>query len=486
MFTITSAAIFGINAIPVSVETDVASGIPQFIIVGLPDIAVKESRDRIRSAIRNSGLLFPRGRVTVNLAPAHLRKQGMIYDLAISLSILAQSGDITIPNIENMIVLGELGLHGEIRPVQGVLPVALMAQKREHTNLFVSKQNAKEASLVSGVQVFGVESLRECIEHFTQQHPLEPVKPQPIEHSISATTCFSKIFGHTFAKRGLEIAAAGGHNILLQGPPGTGKTFLSHALPSILPPLSQDEAIEVASIHSIAGLRTSFSSLSFVRPFRSPHHSCSAISLIGGGTWPAPGEVSLAHKGVLFLDELPEFGRRVLETLRQPLEDGVVTIARATSSVTFPANFQLIATRNPCPCGYLHDPKHSCECSTREIQQYERRISGPLLDRIDLVIDVPNIKTEDLQQHEQPEPSSIVQTRVLRAMTRKQEIKQPLILSAQAKQLLDQAFSAGLLSTRGYFRLQHVARTIAHLAQAEIICEEHAAEALQYRLRKVS
>lgn len=487
MFSMTSAAIYGIRAVPVSVETDVASGIPQFTIVGLPDTSVRESRDRIRSAMRNSGFSFPRGRVTVNLAPAHLRKQGVIYDLAIALSILARSGEINIQTTERAVVLGELGLHGEVRPVQGILPVALMAKAQEKPILFVPKQNAQEAALVPGISVFGIGSLREFADHLNGTALIESTDPEARKIDLKSQNCFSEIRGQAFAKRGLEIAAAGGHNVLLQGPPGTGKTMLARAFPSILPPLSDEEAIEVAAIRSIAGLKAEGDLLSFVRPFRAPHHSCSAISLIGGGTWPSPGEVSLAHHGVLFLDELPEFGRHVLETLRQPLEDGAVTIARAAGAITFPARFQLLATRNPCPCGYLNDPKRRCECGSREIQAYERRVSGPLLDRIDLVIDVPNIETTDLAGTEKPEPSITVQKRVMNAWGLQATLpkqKQTPPLTASAKTLLDTAFSSGLISTRGYFRIQRVARTIASLDASDSIEEQHVAESIQFRLRE--
>ncbi len=485
MLSITSAAIFGIQAVPVTVETDVATGIPQFTIVGLPDVSVRESRDRIRSAMRNSGFSFPRGRVTVNLAPAHLRKQGILYDLAIALSILNRSGDIDTNSIEHTVVLGELGLHGEVRPIHGVLPVALMAKQQGFNKLIIPKQNAQEAALVPEVCVYAVETLKDVIEHLQNRQQIEPTTSILEPLSNKPTVCFSQIRGHAFAKRGLEIAATGSHNVLLQGPPGTGKTLLARAFPSILTPLSTEEAIEVASIWSVAGAKTEEKGISFVRPFRNPHHSCSATSLIGGGTWPIPGEVSLAHRGILFLDELPEFGRHTLETLRQPIEDGLVTISRATGSVTFPAQFQLLATRNPCPCGYLNDPQRHCECDHRAVRAYERKISGPLLDRIDLVIDVPNIDTTDLIDGPILETSQVVQTRVIRARTfREQTKKAREAISTDGKRLLDSLFSKGFISTRGYFRIQRVARTIADLDQSSHIEEAHVAEAIQYRMRE--
>lgn len=479
MFSITSAAVYGIRAIPVSVETDIASGLPNFTIVGLPDTSVREARDRIKSAIRNSRFTFPRGRVTVNLAPAHLRKQGVVYDLPIALSILVCSGQVKPVEGMQAVVVGELGLSGDVRSVHGGLPSSLMARRIEKPILFVPKQNAREAALVSDVCVHGVGSLRELIAHLEGEEPLEEEEREPSKDEPPDAPCFSQIHGHAFAKRGLEIAAVGGHNALLQGPPGTGKTLLARSFAGILPPLDEEEAIEVACIASIATERTNRSVLSLVRPFRAPHHSCSAISLIGGGTWPAPGEVTLAHHGVLFLDEMPEFGRHVLETLRQPLEDGSVTVARAAGAITFPSRFQLLATRNPCPCGYMGDPRHACTCDVREIQSYEKRVSGPLLDRIDLVIDVPNVEARQLRGGEAAESSAMVRARVIMARSR----RRPSELTSAARALLETAFTNGLLTTRGYFRVERVAATIATLENADIIDESHVAEAIQYRVK---
>lgn len=476
MFPITSSAIFGVKAIPVSIETDITSGLPKFTIVGLPDASVRESRDRIKSAIKNNGLSFPRGNVTVNLAPAHLRKQGAIYDLAIALSILIQSGEIKPTNIENCVFLGELGLHGEVRRASGILPTAVMASSMCKPCFFVPKENAKEAAIISGIKIFGVGSLKDLLLHLREENIIkEEFSDPPI--STQHNLCFSMIRGQSFAKRGLEIAAAGGHNVLLQGPPGTGKTLLAKTFPSILPPLSYEEAIEVASVASIANPQNQ-NSLSFDRPFRSPHHSASAISLIGGGSWPAPGEVSLAHHGVLFLDEIPEFKRHVLENLRQPLEDGIITIARAAGAMTFPARFQLIATRNPCACGFLNDPKRVCSCGFREIANYKKRVSGPLLDRIDLIIDVPNVEPKEISCSQTEEVSEEIRKRVIAARKVK---KQQSEISTKAKQLLNEAFSHGMMSARGYFRVQKVARTIADLSQSEVVEEIHLAEALRYK-----
>ncbi|MBI2475010.1 YifB family Mg chelatase-like AAA ATPase [Candidatus Uhrbacteria bacterium] len=500
MFPIISSAIYGVRAIPVSIETDISAGLPQFTIVGLPDASVRESRDRIRSAIKNSGLHFPRGRVTVNLAPAHLRKQGALYDLPIALSILIQSGELKLNTIEQSVLLGELGLHGEVRSVQGVLPTAVMANMLAKYLLFVPIDNAKEAAIISNIKVFGVETFKQLLAHLNGDSLLEPSLPeQQIEQQHEM--CFSQIFGQSFAKRGLEIAAAGGHNVLLQGPPGTGKTLLARTFPSILPALSYEEAIEVASIASIANIPNKNNFLSFNRPFRSPHHSSSAVSLIGGGSWPAPGEVSLAHRGVLFLDELPEFQRHVLENLRQPLEDGIVTVARSAGAFTFPARFQLIATRNPCACGFMNDPKRVCVCSAREIDNYQKRLSGPLLDRIDMVIDVPNVKPKEMSESLQGETSKQILVRIICARKIQEErfckttiklnnemqssdIKSFANISKKAKTLLDEAFSHGMISARGYFRIQKVARTIADLAQSQTVEENHLSEALQFRLSK--
>lgn len=499
MFTITSSAIFGIRAIPVSIETDVSAGIPNFTIVGLPDASVRESRDRLRAAIKNSGFTFPRGHVTVNLAPAHLRKQGGLYDLPIAVSILSRTGVLETPILQQSVFVGELGLGGEVRAVRGVLPAALMAKEQGLPFLFVPKENTAEAMLVQGIQIFGLSHLRELIDHLCNTRLLEPCGTEPKIEPSSSNVCFSLINGQAFAKRGLEIAAAGGHHVLLQGPPGTGKTLLARALSSILPPLNYEEAVEITSIRSVCGLSYSSPAISFQRPFRSPHHSCSAASLIGGGTIPTPGEISLAHRGVLFLDELPEFSRGVLEHLRQPLEDGSVTIARTFGTVEFPSRFQLIAARNPCPCGFLTDPKRDCVCSQPQIHRYQTRLSGPLLDRFDLVIEVPNLETKDLTNDETLEKSSAVQERVMQARQIQQErfaaygifvnqemtsalMKKHVRVSANAKTLLDEAFSNQMLSARGYFRIQKTAQTIADLAGASCIEEEHVAEALMFRL----
>lgn len=496
MFSIISSALFGIRAIPVSVEADTASGLPKFTIVGLPDVSVRESRDRIRSAMKNSRFVFPRGKVTINLAPAHLRKQGACYDLPIAVAILSKEGQIKQSDVHKAVFVGELGLHGEVRGVQGVLATALMAQQLGHPFLFVPKQNVHEAALVSGLTIFGVESLRELVDHFIGTHLIEPSQPTQIQFKKDDELCFSMIRGNASAKRALEIAAAGGHHVLLHGPPGTGKTLLSRTFSSILPPLSTEELLEVATISSVAGVSVS-QDVSSYRPLRAPHHSASAISLVGGGKYPRPGEITLAHRGVLFLDELPEFSTHVLEHLRQPLEDGVITVARAQETMTFPSRFQLIATMNPCPCGFFESPNQACSCSIGAVDRYQKKISGPLLDRFDLFVPVPNLTTHELAE-EPTETSQRIRSRVVCVRERQKNryesqpfktnteltnknIDQFCPLTHAATDLLAHAFSKGMLSMRGFARVKKIARTIADLAQCDLIDESHVAEALQYR-----
>ncbi len=396
MFTILSSAIIGIEAVPVQIETDVSFGMSAFTVVGLPDTGVKEARERIRAALKQSGFPFPRTRITVNLAPADVKKQGTSFDLPIALSLLAAQGECSDFPFTEALVLGELALDGSIRPVYGVLAAAILAKKQGIKAIYVPRENAEEALAVHGLRVFAPRTLRELIAHVQGECVQKPERRRARAYETVSSTDFGDIRGQSFAKRGMEIAAAGGHNVLLKGPPGTGKTLLARSLPGILPPLSQDEALEATAIMSIAGLLPPGSGLLQTRPFRTPHHSASAPALIGGGSVPKPGEVSLAHHGVLFLDELPEFSRHVLEHLRQPLEDGEVHVARAAGSVRFPACFSLVAAMNPCPCGFLSDPKRVCTCNPRMIETYTRRLSGPLLDRFDLVIEVPNISAETL------------------------------------------------------------------------------------------
>ena len=498
MFSVTSSATVGIDSVPVNVETDISFGMGNVTIVGLPDASIKEARDRIRAALKNSGFQFPRGRITINLAPADLRKQGPMYDLPIALSLLIARDEIPAECLNNTVVVGELGLDGSIRPIRGALATALMTRRLRKTTLIVPKENAAEASVLKELNIFGVSSIRELIDHLLNRKPLEPIRFVPSQTKQRETTCFSFIKGQDLAKRGLEIAAAGGHNVLLSGPPGTGKTLLAKAFPGILPDLNEEESIEVTSIASIAGELNATDGLIETRPFRSPHHSSSAVSLVGGGTWPVPGEISLAHRGVLFLDELPEFPRHVIGHLRQPLEDGVVTISRVNATVKFPAQFLLIAAMNPCPCGYATDPKRPCICSQSQMQNYKKRVSGPLLDRFDLRIEVSNLSQEILLSETRAEISSAIQSRVTEARKKQAarfsrtachlnaEISPSQMdlfcpITPDAKTLLGLAIERQSLSPRGCTRVRKVARTIADLACSETIEEIHLAEALQFR-----
>ncbi|OGL94612.1 hypothetical protein A2348_01730 [Candidatus Uhrbacteria bacterium RIFOXYB12_FULL_58_10] len=500
MSYISSAAILGINAEPIIVETDVSQGMGCFNVVGLPDTAVKEARERIRSAIRNSGFEFPRHRVTVNLAPADIKKQGPAFDLPVALSLLQARGEIRAESSFKTITVGELSLDGAVRPINGVLTAALMASRQGYERLIVPFENAAEASAVQNLSVFGVRSLRDAVEHLNGTKLLEAALLDDItSNERSFSSDFKDVKGQMHAKRGLEIAAAGGHNVLLKGPPGTGKTLLARAMPSILPPLTREESLDVTSIASVAGVLPRGSGLVTIRPFRSPHHSCSAVSLVGGGAWPRPGEVSLAHRGVLFLDELPEFSRHVLEHLRQPLEDGEVTVSRAAATLRFPSRFLLVAAMNPCPCGFASDPKRACTCSARMISAYRKRMSGPLLDRIDLVIEVPNLDTATLVSTATAEPSADIRARVESARGIQAErfagtalvtnseipssrMRDWCVADDDGNRLLERALDAQSLSPRGYGRVLKVARTIADLAGSASIREEHVAEALGYRL----
>lgn len=499
MPSIVTAAILGIHAEPVYIETDISFGIGCFTLVGLPDAAVKEARDRIRSAIRNAGFTFPRTRVTVNLAPADRKKQGPSFDLPIALSILAAQGTIPYEATKNALFLGELGLDATIRPVAGVLSAALMAKRLEIGNIFVPGLNEQEAACVKQVSTRAPANLGELIAHLLGNSRLPEIQPHAQQPTPTSTTDFAHIRGQTHAKRGLEIAAAGGHNVLLKGPPGTGKTLLARAIPSILPPLTQDESLEATAIASVAGVLPTGVGLLHERPFRSPHHSCSAPSLIGGGSHPRPGEVSLAHRGVLFLDELPEFSRHVLEHLRQPLEDGEVTVARASATLRFPCRFILVAAMNPCPCGYTNDPKRSCVCGQRTKTMYLKRLSGPLLDRFDLVIEVPNLDPSILVEMPPGEASSLVRDRVTSARSRQAErftnegrttnaeissaeLTRWCKPDAEGNALLQQALTSSHLSVRGWSRVLKVARTIADLDAQPDIKAPHIAEALRYRL----
>lgn len=499
MSTVTSIAILGLEAEPVTVEADVAFGVRAFNIVGLPDAAIKESKERIYSAIRNTGLTFPRWRVTINLAPADIKKQGPIYDLAVTLSILAAQGEFPANALESSLVIGELGLHGEVRSVRGALVAALAARDRGYARVFLPEGNAREALLVEGIEIIPVASLLQLLEHLKAVAQIAPAAvgdaPLPV---VFDGVDFADVRGQEHAKRGLEIAAAGGHNVVLAGPPGAGKTLLARALPSILPEMTSDESLEVTKIFSVAGELPAGRGLVLQRPFRSPHHSCSAVALVGGGTWPRPGEVSLAHRGVLFLDEWPEFGRHALEHLRQPIEDGFVTVSRAAATFRFPAKFMLVAAMNPCPCGFADDPLNACSCSASRILNYKKKISGPLLDRMDLFVPLPRVEVDKLTGVALGEPSACIRVRVQAARNRQLErfheadiftnaemsarqVRKFCELDPTGTQIIRTAVQKLGLSARGYTRTLKLARTIADLVASDAILPEHLTEALTYR-----